>query len=163
METITVEQYKKDIGALLTEMSPRNVRKAVRNAERRIGEKIRKDAVARLRATGLRVDKNLEEGVRLVRFSKRFGFAVTIKPNRATGESYHKNRQGLLKPVLAWAESGTDDRKTRKGGKNRGRMDKNKSYSFMPSEENYVDFVESNMMTAIDQECNKIVSKYGLI
>lgn len=104
--------------ALVSELSERERVRALRGAFRKAALVLRRAVVSNLRAS-IRSDKDLERGVRAVVFKNRLGFRVTV--GTAKGKGYHRNRFGLLKPVLVFAEDGTDERATHKGAA-RGRM-----------------------------------------
>ncbi len=150
--------------------------KAMKGAFRREANKVRRVAISNLRSTGIRTDRDLEKGVRAVVYKRAAGFRVTIgtkKGNRKTGRGergFHTNRRGLKKPVLLWAEGGTDKRYTKsktriftrsRKGHYTGRM---KRYGFMSKTGRQVDgrvtdelreeIVKSIHMTARRYGCN---------
>ena len=160
MDEISVKDFEQGLARFLTVLSPSDARKAVRAAERRVGNRLRKKVIENLRSTGLKANKSMEKGVRVVLFSKRFGFKVTIKPKQGTEKGYYRNSQGLLKPVLAWAEEGTTTRKTRRGSLNRGSMP---AYHFMTSEETEANTVMTDLWPEIEKWVEKAARNNGIL
>ena len=113
-----------ELRKLFKEMDPEHRFKALKGAFRREANMVRKVAVNNLRSSGLRSAdaEDMDKGIRAIVYSKSPGFEVTVKPKKKKGRAFgfHKNRQGLDKPVLMWAEAGTEMRKTK------GRKSKNK-------------------------------------
>lgn len=114
-----MEYDDSNLRKLIAKLTPEQRRKALRGTCRRLAGQTRKRAVANLRSS-LNYDKggDLERGVRAVVYKKRaVGFRVTVgtKIDRKRGRAYgyHKNRRGLEKPVLIWAEDGTAPRRTK--------------------------------------------------
>lgn len=148
--------------------------KAMRGAFRREANKVRRAAISNLRSTGIRTDLDLEKGVRAVVSKRDAGFRVTIgtkKGNRKTGRGergFHTNRRGLKKPVLIWAESGTDRRYTKsktrifarsRKGHYTGRM---KRYGFMSKTGSQVDGrVGDELREEIVKSINMTARRYG--
>lgn len=155
-------------------------RKAMRSAMRRESNRLRKKAVDNLRSSGIGpgTGHNLSKGIRARVWSEKYGagFSVTVKPhkaNRKTGQaeaSMHKNRQGLKKPVLLWAEEGTDLRKTKtktkiftrkRKGHVTGRM---RRYGFMRKTDNQAEqTVEQNLFRDFQNNIEKAARKQGLL
>ena len=108
---------------LLSELSPKELKKALRKALRRQAAEARKTAVASLRSSSLKVRgkrTDLERGIRSFIYNpaRATGFMITVKARGASrngkGEKgMHTNRFGLKKPVLMWAEDGTEPRRTK--------------------------------------------------
>ena len=114
--------------------------------------------------------------MRAIVFKRKAGFRVTVGTKKANksgkGEAgFHTNRQGLKKPVLIWAEDGTDERRTKpKQGTRRrasrlrashptGRM---KRYGFMAQTLRSVrDTVTDNVHKMVTDNVEKIAKKYG--
>ena len=141
---------------LFTEMDVKHRKRALKGAFRR------------------EANRDLEKGIRAIVFKKAAGFRVTIgtkKANRKTGKGekgMHINRQGLKKPVLIWAEGGTEQRKTKtktrvfvreRRGHNTGRM---KRYGFMRKTQTDVrDKVTADLRNEIVESVTKTANKYG--
>ena len=160
---------------LFTDMDVKHRKKALKGAFRREANQVRRTAVNNLRSS-LRSNRDLEKGIRAIVFKKAAGFRVTIgtkKANRKTGKGekgMHLNRQGLKKPVLIWAEGGTEQRKTKtktktrifvreRKGHNTGRM---KRYGFMRKTQTDVrDKVTADLRNEIVESVTKTASKYG--
>lgn len=161
-----------DLQRLFAEMDAKQRLKALKGAFRREANQVRKTALNNLRGS-IRTDRDLEQGVRAVVFKEKAGFRVTIgtkKASKAGGKEYgfHKNRQGLKKPVLIWAEEGTEQRKTKtqtrifrraRKGHNTGRM---KRYGFMRKTRDEVkDTVTNSLHDEVTKNIEKIAKKYG--
>ena len=145
--------------------------KALKGAFRRQANLVRKTAINNLRGS-IRSDKDLERGVRAIVFKRKAGFRVTVGTKKAgrSGKEYgfHKNRRGLKKPVLIWAEEGTALRhtknrtrffiRTRKGHPT-GRM---KRYGFLQKAADEVrDSVTDNLHNEVINSVKEIAKKHG--
>jgi hypothetical protein len=147
-------------------------RKAMRGAMRREGNNLKKLAAANLQGSGLGqgTKQKLAKGIRMRVYPARFGsgFMISVKPGK--GKGYHKNRRGLEKPVLLWAEDGTKYRKTKtrtkifarkRKGHSTGRM---RRYGFMrKTEEQAPQIVEQNLFADFQKNLEKAARKKGLI
>lgn len=158
---------------LFTEMDVKHRKRALKGAFRREANQVRRTAINNLRSS-LHSNRDLEKGIRAIVFKKAAGFRVTIgtkKANRKTGKGekgMHINRQGLKKPVLIWAEGGTEQRKTKtktrvfvrkRRGHNTGRM---KRYGFMRKTRTDVrDKVTADLRNEIVESVTKTANKYG--
>ena len=165
----------RNLQQLFAEMEPKRRLQALRGGFRREANQVRKTAINNLRSS-IRSNKDLEQGVRAVVYKRSAGFRVTIETKRAgkngKGEAgFHTNRQGLKKPVLIWAEAGTQERQTkpkqgtrRRAGRMReqhrtGRM---KRYGFMEQTLNSVrDTVTADIHNLVLDNVEKIAKKYG--
>ena len=165
----------RNLQQLFAEMEPNRRLQALRGGFRREANQVRKTAINNLRSS-IRSNKDLEQGVRAVVYKRSAGFRVTIGTKRAgkngKGEAgFHTNRQGLKKPVLIWAEAGTQERQTkpkqgtrRRAGRMReqhrtGRM---KRYGFMEQTLNSVrDPVTADIHNLVLDNVEKIAKKYG--
>lgn len=157
---------------LFAEMDAKQRLKALKGAFRKEANRVRKTALNNLRGS-IRADKDMEKGVRAIVFKQKAGFRVTIGTKRATkagGKEYgfHKNRQGLKKPILIWAEEGTEERRTKsktrifvrsRKGHPTGRM---KRYGFMrQTRDEVADSVNDSLHNEIVTSVTKIAEKYG--
>lgn len=158
---------------LFTEMDVKHRKRALKGAFRKEANQVRRTAINNLRSS-LHSNRDLEKGIRAIVFKKAAGFRVTIgtkKANRKTGKGekgMHINRQGLKKPVLIWAEGGTEQRKTKtktrvfvrgRRGHNTGRM---KRYGFMRKTQTDVrDKVTADLRNEIVESVTKTANKYG--
>ncbi len=143
----------------------------------RTGTKVRQMAVENLRSSDkLKSNKDLEKGIRRVVYRKQLGFRVTIGSKKRgkrgkdvwTDFSYHLNRRGQLKPVLIWAEGGTDQRYTKgqtkifrrkRKGHYTGRM---RRYGFLErTKQEASSQVEALMKEEIVKNIQRIARKYG--
>lgn len=105
------EQFRR----MWEQMSPRRRMQALKGQYRMAGRKFRAQAVAELRRSGIHTSRDLEKGVRLLVFKQTPGFRVTVgtQGRGKNAKGYHTNRRGLEKPVLLWAEDGTQARARR--------------------------------------------------
>jgi len=169
-----------DLRRLFAEMEPKQRLKALKGGFRREANQVRKKAVNNLRSSGIRTDRDLESGIRAIVFKRQAGFRVTIgtkKAGKNGGKAYgfHTNRRGEQKPVLIWAEGGTDERKTKsnsgrhtrrfvyrlRAGHKTGRM---RRYGFMKQTRDEVATnVTDNLRNEIIQSVEKVAKKYGCI
>lgn len=143
--------------------------RAMKASFRKEANRVRKVAVNNLRSSGLSSNKNLEKGIRALVFKKKAGFRVTIGTKKANkkgrGEAgYYTNRQGLKKPILIWAEEGTDPRKTKtktrvytraRKGHNTGRM---RRYGFMRKT---LKGVRNSVTDSLHNEVRETIIKYA--
>ena len=113
----------KEWNELAKELTPRQMRSALKRSYRAEAKKALGIARRYLGASGMQVQGNKsdwDKGIRSHIYSKGGGFMITVKAHRANlkgqGEkSMHQNRKGFKKPVLMWAEEGTKPRQ--RGGK----------------------------------------------
>lgn len=165
----------RNLQRLFADMEPKRRLQAIKGGFRKEANLVRKTAINNLR-NSIRTDKDLEKGVRAIVFKRKAGFRVTVGTKKANksgkGEAgFHTNRQGLKKPVLIWAEEGTDERRTKpKQGTRRrasrlrashrtGRM---RRYGFMAQTLRSVrDTVTDNVHKMVTENIEKIAKKYG--
>lgn len=99
-------------------------RTAMRGAFRAAASNVRAGAVKELRSSGLRSNRDVEKGIRVVVYKKALGFKVTVgtkkrrvnygsKTGRELTEARRKER---LRIVPLWAEGGTAERRTTRSG-----------------------------------------------
>lgn len=159
---------------LFAEMNVKQRLSALKGAFRREAGMVRKTAIDNLRAS-IRSDKDLERGVRQIVFKKTAGFRVTVGTRKADRQGkgeygFHTNRQGLKKPILIWAEGGTEMRRTKTSTKvytrsrrahSTGRM---KRYGFMRKTQADVrDKVEADLRNEITMNIIRTAKRYGCI
>ena len=170
-----IDYDDRNLQRLFADMEPKRRLQAIKGGFRKEANLVRKTAINNLR-NSIRTDKDLEKGVRAIVFKRKAGFRVTVGTKKANksgkGEAgFHTNRQGLKKPVLIWAEDGTDERRTKpKQGTRRrasrlrashptGRM---KRYGFMAQTLRSVrDTVTDNVHKMVTENIEKIAKKYG--
>lgn len=170
-----IDYDDRNLQRLFADMEPKRRLQAIKGGFRKEANLVRKTAINNLR-NSIRTDKDLEKGVRAIVFKRKAGFRVTVGTKKANksgkGEAgFHTNRQGLKKPVLIWAEEGTDERRTKpKQGTRRrasrlrashptGRM---KRYGFMAQTLRSVrDTVTDNVHKMVTENIEKIAKKYG--
>lgn len=168
-----IDYDDRNLQQLFAELEPRRRLQAIKGGFRREANQVRKTAINNLRSS-LHSNKDLEKGVRTVVFKRKAGFRVTVGTKRAgkdgKGEAgFHTNRQGLKKPVLIWAEDGTQDRKTKSNGGKRAmrrwsahRTGRMKRYGFMTQTLNGVrDTVTNNIRDMVMENVEQIAKKYG--
>ncbi len=163
----------RNLQRLFEELTPKRRAQAIKGALRRAANTIRRVAVNNLRSS-LNSNRDLERGVRAIVWKRQAGFRVTVGPkaaSRKTGKGergYHTNRRGLKKPVLMWAEDGTDSRRTKsktriftrsRKGHSTGRM---KRYGFMARNKSETEAnVTSMLHTEIINNVKRVAKKYG--
>ncbi len=120
---MTDQNDGKDLATLAKELTPRQLRNALKRSYRAEAKKVLGIARKHLHASKLKVKGNKsdwDKGIRSHIYSKGGGFLITVKAHRSNlkgeGEkSMHENRKGFKKPILMWAEEGTNYRQ--RGGK----------------------------------------------
>lgn len=163
---------------VFTALDVKKQRKVMKSAMRREGNRLKKVAVDNLRASGIGqgTKRSLSKGVYVRTYPDRYGlgFMVSVKPH-GHRKGVHKNRQGLEKPVLMWAEDGTRQRRTgrrkksffslsrftgkrvrqyNRDGANRGRM---RGYGFLAkTERQTADSVEENLFRELEKQVNAV-------
>ena len=170
---------------LVASLDPKRRLRSIRAGIRKEGKRVQKIAISSLKSSGLRANSSIEDGIRVLTFKRRAGFRVTAKARSANrkgkGEAgMYVNRQGLKKPVLHFANSGTVARKTRgsigafralvTGRKRRkskraahstGRM---RAYGFMADAIRATETTSvANIEILVTEELNKTAKKYGAI
>ena len=129
----------------LMELEPKRRMRALKSSLFRAANKVRKRAIENLRsersgiasrpyadgrsktkkhAPGKNPNPALEKGIKSIVYRKRPAFRVTVGTKKGAGNGkgergMHINRQGLKKPVLMWAESGTKPRNTKTKTRNK--------------------------------------------
>lgn len=157
---------------LFRELGPEGRKKALRGAMSRGANRLRKAAVENLALSNLKVTPEALKGVRRAVYRKRLGFRITIgsRDRRGKGSGVWgivKNSKGKEKPILMWAEGGTDFRRTKRGflfkGSRRahstGRMGE---YGFMKrTREDALPGIEEQMRKDIVASVERIAKRYG--
>lgn len=167
MET---EYTGREFSDLVKQLSGKQLKKALRQAYRREGKKLREIAVASLRHSGLKAHQSvadLEKGVRAHVYTRGGGLMITVKPYR-NRTSVYTNRRGMKKPVLMWAEEGTWYRVTKsktkwglrqRRGHRTGRM---LAYHFMRnSEDQIISVAETDLARELEHSLDIAVKKAG--
>jgi len=170
MESLSYDDTK--LRALYAEMDVKQRMRTLKGAFRREANTVRKTAINNLRKS-IRSDKDMERGVRAIVWKKKAGFQVTVGTKRANkngkGEAgYHTNRRGLKKPILIWAEDGTEERRTKtktkvytrsRKGHSTGRM---KRYAFMAKTRlETMNKVTENLHNELTDNVIRMAKKYG--
>lgn len=161
---------------LFAEMEPKRRLQAIKGGFRKAANKVRKTAINNLRSSGIRTDRDLERGIRAIVFKRTAGFRVTIGTKKAgrngKGEAgFHKNRQGLSKPILIWAEEGTQQRRTKAKQGSRLRADRKRSahstgrmrrYGFMAQTLSSTrETVAAEIHDLVTENIETVAKKYG--
>ncbi|MCM1022413.1 MAG: hypothetical protein NC403_09450 [Muribaculaceae bacterium] len=166
-----IQYDDRELQRLFAELDERHRLRALKGAFRREANQVRKTAINNLRGS-IRSDRDLERGIRAIVFKRKAGFRVTIGTKKAgkSGKEYgfHTNRRGLKKPVLIWAEAGTEKRYTKtktkifrrlRKGHYTGRM---KRYGFMRQTLQQVrESVTEGLHNEIVNNITKVAKKYG--
>lgn len=163
-----IDYDDRQLQQLFAELEPKRRLQALKGGFRRAANQVRKVAVNNLRGS-IRSDKDLEKGVRAVVFKRSAGFRITVGTSDDKG--YHTNRQGLKKPILIWAEEGTEERRTKskKGTRRRAnrlrsshRTGKMKRYGFMERTlSSTCETVTDDIRQLVEENVLKIAQKYG--
>ena len=166
----------RNLQQLFAELEPKRRLQALKGSFRQEANRVRKTAINNLRSSGIRADRSLERGVRAIVFKRAAGFRVTIGTKKAgkngKGEAgFHTNRQGLKKPILIWAEEGTEERRTKSKQGSRRRADRKRSshrtgrmkrYGFMAQTLSSVrDTVTANIHERVTENVQIVAKKYG--
>lgn len=151
---------------MFSELSPGNRAKVFRGALRRTATQVRRMAVGYLLNSGLRHAKEMQRGIRKGVRRKDLGFFVTVATG-SNGQGQHRNRFGKLKPVLSWAEDGTNLRKTRSSSRSYIRKRKGHTtgsmpaYGFMAASRQRLGGIEAGFRTNLADSVVKIAKRYG--
>lgn len=158
---------------LLDGMTAKEIKSTLKKSYRVVGNKARKIALEKLRASGLKTNASLEKSLRLYVYGRGGGFVLTTKArssrNSKNERGMYTNSRGMKKPVLMWAAEGTKKRctksKTRifvrvRKGHNTGSM---ANYRFMDAAtpEAYK-IVEADLAADIETIVIKTAKKAGL-
>lgn len=120
------QELQKSMSELMREMNPKQLKKAIKGAYRRVGKGAREIALYHLHKSGIDVQgdrTDFDKGLRVFVYGRGGGFMITTKAraaNSRTGKGekgMHKNRRGQKKPILMWAADGTKDRYRKTGRK----------------------------------------------
>ncbi len=181
----TVTDITKPFTDVYKALDMKDQRKAMRSAMRREGNRLKKEAVTNLKATGIGqgTKRSLSSGIYVRTYPDRYGlgFMVSVQPH-GNRKGIHINRQNLEKPVLMWAEDGTRLRhvgrrissffgKSRftgkkirqylRGGTSRGKMGR---YAFLAKTEAQTgDSVETNLFASFQKNLERAAMKQGLL
>lgn len=134
--------------------------KAMRGAFRSEANRFRKAAIQHVRGS-IRTDKDLEKGVRSIVYKQSLGFRVTVGTAGKT-KGYHLNRQGLLKPVLLWAEDGTVSRYTKNGGGRFHRASRKRKVHYTGRMKAYlfIDKTRRDLESSVTENLHQSIRKY---
>lgn len=151
---------------LMEALSPAQREQALRNAFRAEARKVRKAAVKNLRGSGLKVNAEVEKGVRAVVYRQVAGFRVTIgtKGRRRSyagmddREKRAAKAKARLRVVPLWADAGTWKRRDKRG-RNRGSMP---AYPFMTkTKREMTPQVEESLRNQIVRSIERTAKRYG--
>lgn len=106
----SIQDIDSAFGAVFRSLDLKEQRKALRGAMRKEGNRVRKEAMARVKAGLNDTHGNIEKGIYTRVYPNRYGsgFMVSAIPHGEKG--IHTNRRGLKKPILMWADDGTKSR-----------------------------------------------------
>lgn len=184
MADTTELQITEAFKAVYDTLDVKTQRKAMRSASRREANTIRKQAQQNVKASGLGkgTSQDVAKGIYARTYPDRYGvgFMVSVNPHGRKG--IHTNRQGLQKPILMWAETGTgirhvgkrkgsykkyssimgrDTKRYNRSGHSTGSMPK---YGFMEkTERECSDGVESRLFDSFQKNIEKAAKKNGLL
>lgn len=190
MADSTELQISEAFASVYTALDMKVQRRALRSASRREAENVKKTAMALVKTTSRgklsrslsQATAGIENGILTRVFPDRYGagFMATVIPHK--GKGTHINRQGLEKPVLMWAETGTRSRhrgakkgsvktysrlvgratrKYNRSGAPTGRMPE---YGFMQkAEEQAAQGVEKRLFDSFQTNIEKAARKQGLL
>lgn len=184
MADTTELQIKEGFKAIYNALDPKAQRKAMKSAMRREANAVKKQAQQNVQASklGKGTSQDVTKGIFARTYPDRYGagFMVSVNPHGRKG--IHTNRQGLQKPILMWAETGTGERHVgkRKGsyrkfssivgratkrynrsGHSTGRMPR---YGFMEkTERECADGVETRLFDSFQKNIEKAARKNGLL
>lgn len=171
-----MEQYTgKEWDELLMAMNPRDIKKTLKTAYRRIGKQIADIARSDLASSGLRHGNKMKSAVRVRVYPRGGGFMITVKPHGKQGY-YKRSQDGKEKPVAMWAVEGTKERYARHGkgifpvgngqfrtmhGNYTGRMP---DYNFLKNAESQgPGIIEGGLAPEIEKSVEERVRKLGWI
>lgn len=166
MKDLDFKYDDSNLQKLFKELEPKQRVKTLRAAFRIAGNKVRKAAVSNIRQS-LNSNKELEKGVKVKVWKRYAGFRVTV------GSGYYQSKRfsgqfARKVPVLRWADTGTDARKTKRKsalfGKGRkshatGRV---KRYGFMAKTLSQVESsVTGYIQDSVIMVVKRTAKKYG--
>lgn len=159
---------------LLKTFDPRDIKRTIKDAYRRVGKQIAAVARDSVKQSGIHNGGKLARGVRVRVYPRGGGFMISVKPHGKQG--FYKNRRGVEKPVLMWAEEGTKQRTVRNGkdrrvvqlaqgfrvvGKGRGSMP---AYHFLTdAEQQGYGIVEKEISKEIEAATVRRAEKLGVL
>ena len=185
----------KEWGELLKQMTPRQLRNSVRSAYRKVAKKNVEVAQRYLAESDLGGDiLALGKTIRPHIYSRGGGFLITVNARRgkANGKGekgMYKTSRGAKKPILMWAEDGTEERQSggnvnyvytgnvkwgsrhgsayklrkkrlRSGGRKRGRMP---AYKFLEkAEAEMTKVTEDSLLPEVEAAVIKATKKAGI-
>lgn len=164
----------RNLQRLFEALSEKQRVRALRGAFRREANRVRKVAVINMRQS-IHGDRELDRGVRAIVWKHKAGFRVTIGTKRANrkgkGEAGYyisRKRRGKPgatgKPVLLWAEAGTDNRYTRVfiGRRKKHFTGRMKAYGFMyKTRQQVAGSVTENLRKEITDNIKRTAKRYG--
>ncbi len=159
-----IREVTESIDNFVERLTVRQMRNALKKGYRKVAAVSRKTARASLRARGPQVIKGNKRdwaaGIRTEIYSRGGGYTLTEYGRKRGDKGMHRNRRGLLKPVLQWAELGTKDRKTKHGGFFRGKMP---AYGFMTAvEDKVIADAERDLCPEVEKAVDEAAAKAGL-
>lgn len=165
------EEYKgTEWAQLLKCFDGKQLKKSLKGAYRKEGNKVRKIVVSKLQSSGIDDSNGLDKGIRTYVYSRGGGFMVTVKPGKSNKHSMYVNKRGIKKPVLLFASEGTKERKTKSKTRIFVRLRKGHATGKMPAYR-FIDsataesfkLVEDNLSKELENNVNSTAQKAGLI
>lgn len=137
---------------LFKALEPKQRISALKGGMRKEANRLKKVAISNLRSSGMRTDKKLEKGIRTKVYNKMSGFKVYVTTDKKGG-GFHVNRFGQKKPVLIWAELGTNARRTKGNG---GRRALRKRAAHSTGRMRRYGFMEKMLQTELSKVTNNV-------
>lgn len=181
--TSTSQEIDDAFRAAYRALNLKEQRKALKSAMRKEGNRVRKAVMENIKSSGLKDSHgNIQNGVYSRVYPDRYGagFMVSVKPHGNKG--IHVNSRGKKKPILMWADGGTDERhigarsrgsvvksrdgkshyrKYQRGGHSTGRME---AKNFITkTEQQEVENVEKSLFENLSANIMKAAKKHGLL
>lgn len=161
---MTLKEYSEDLKAMMTHLTDKELVRGLRNALRKEGRTVARAAKVNLKSGMPVAGRKLAKGIASGETRDRTGFIVKATSSRKTGKGLHRNRYGRLRPVLVWAEHGTQERTTKGQGRKAHRTGRMRAYHFMEITRR-LELPESvkRIEQEFRQQVNRIINKkYGL-
>ena len=161
-QTVDIGKHFTD---LLREMNVKQLRNSLRRAYRAEAKKQLAIAQGYAARTGMHNAAASAKAVYSYVYSRGGGFLVTVKGNKKNDKGMYRNSKGRLKPVMMWAEDGTENRSTRNGGQRRshatGSMGR---YGFLQkAEAEMFPTAEADLLPEVEAAVEKVARKAGFV
>lgn len=159
-QTVDIGKHFTD---LLREMNVRQLRNSLKKAYRGEAKKQLTIAQGYAARTGMHNAAALAKTVYSYVYSRGGGFQITVKGNKKNDKGMYRNSKGRLKPVMMWAEDGTESRSTRNGGLRRAHTTGScTQYGFLAkAEAEMFSAAEVDLLPEVEAAVTKIARKAG--